>query len=65
MIARKEDLISEAGITMAVRKLFAERLRLYMFDPRIHHNSSIGCSICGAQCTCTYNDTGIDCSIAE
>jgi hypothetical protein len=51
--ARKEGLISESGITTAVKKLFAERFKLRMFDPRIQHNSFFGCSTGGAQCACT------------
>jgi hypothetical protein len=46
-------------------KVFAERFKLRMFDPHIQHNYFPGISIGGAQCACTYNDTGIDRSIAE
>jgi hypothetical protein len=49
----KKGLISESGITTAVKNRFAERFKLCMFDPRIQHNSFFGCSIGGAQCACT------------
>jgi hypothetical protein len=51
--ARKEGLISESGITTAMKRPFAERFKLSMFDPHIQHNPFFDCSIGGAQCACT------------
>jgi beta-glucosidase-like glycosyl hydrolase len=45
---RKEGLISESEITTAVERLFAERFKRRMFDPRIHHKPFFRCSIGGA-----------------
>jgi hypothetical protein len=46
-------LISEAGITTAVKKLFAERFKLRMFDSRTQHDSFFGGLIGVAQFACT------------